>query len=602
MISVIVKLFNFFDKRYKSKLILLQFLLITSAIFEIVSIFSIGPLIQILSNPDIIYDENNYISKVYNYFDFKSFESFLLLVVLIIFTILFLSTIILTYSTYQLSMISSGLGQLLRNNLFKYFIFQEWLFHARSTANDCIEKISFETGRVSTGLILPALLINAKLLTGILILVSLTIYNPLASIICFVLFGSIYIFIFKLVKSRIINHGVAQGEKMDLMYKIMSESFIGIKEAIVYGNQKKYFDLFAESGESFANSTGKVSFLGNAPRYILEFIAIVIIIFFIIFIIIIAKTDFNQTLPILSIYIFAGYKLLPIFQQIYFSSTQIKSAIPAFNKIEIELKKSLSTNFENEKNNTSNFHYDNLNSIIFNQVSFSYSFESKDKKAVKDISFELKKNSLNYIVGPSGSGKSTLLDLILGLIFPDNGKILIGNLDLNKKNSKNWHENIGYVGQNIFLIDDTIRNNICFSNKNEIVDEEKLKQAIKKSCVDKFLKDLPKGINTIVGDRGIKLSGGQRQRVAIARAFYQNKKILVFDEATASLDGIVEQIVIDNLKEFSKSKIVIMVTHNVKLCEKADQIFLLENGSIKENGDFSKLKKDLLFKKLLNEL
>ena len=313
MISVIVKLFNFFDKRYKSKLILLQFLLITSAIFEIVSIFSIGPLIQILSNPDIIYDENNYISKVYNYFDFKSFESFLLLVVLIIFTILFLSTIILTYSTYQLSMISSGLGQLLRNNLFKYFIFQEWLFHARSTANDCIEKISFETGRVSTGLILPALLINAKLLTGILILVSLTIYNPLASIICFVLFGSIYIFIFKLVKSRIINHGVAQGEKMDLMYKIMSESFIGIKEAIVYGNQKKYFDLFAESGESFANSTGKVSFLGNAPRYILEFIAIVIIIFFIIFIIIIAKTDFNQTLPVLSVYIFAAFAVvLPI--------------------------------------------------------------------------------------------------------------------------------------------------------------------------------------------------------------------------------------------------------------------------------------------------
>ena len=397
-----------------------------------------------------------------------------------------------------------------------------------------------------------------------------------------------------------LNHGVHQGHTMNSMYRIMSESFLGIKEAIVYGNQKKYYDMFVESGKQFANSTGKITFLGNAPRYILEFLAIVIIIIFILFILLIAKTDFNQTLPILAVYIFAGYKLLPIFQQIYFSSTQIKSAIPALNKIEIELKNSTKYNLENKKNFSSDFKYENLESIILSDVFFSY--EEADKKAVKNISLSIKKNSLNYIVGSSGSGKSTLLDLILGLIFPENGEILIGSLNLNKENSKNWHENIGYVGQNIFLIDDTVRNNICFNNKNEIVDEEKFIRAIKNSCVDKFLKDLPKGVDTIVGDRGIKLSGGQRQRVALARAFYQDKKILVLDEATASLDGIVEKIIIDKLKEFSKSKIVIMVTHNVKLCDKADQIILLENGSIKENGDFKKLKNENLFKKLLNEL
>ncbi len=600
MISEIVKLYNFFDKKYKSKLILIQFLLLVSSVFEILSIFSVGPLIQILSNPDIIYDESHVIAKIYNYFSFNSFKNFLLFVVFIIFSLLFISTSILTYSTYSLSMFSATLGQVLRNNLFKYFISQEWLFHAKSSASDYIEKVSFETGRVASSIILPVLLTNAKFLTGILIIISLTIYNPLASLVCFFLFGLIYLIIFKLVKSRMLNHGVHQGHTMNSMYRIMSESFLGIKEAIVYGNQKKYYDMFVESGKQFANSTGKITFLGNAPRYILEFLAIVIIIIFILFILLIAKTDFNQTLPILAVYIFAGYKLLPIFQQIYFSSTQIKSAIPALNKIEIELKNSTKYNLENKKNFSSDFKYENLESIILSDVFFSY--EEADKKAVKNISLSIKKNSLNYIVGSSGSGKSTLLDLILGLIFPENGEILIGSLNLNKENSKNWHENIGYVGQNIFLIDDTVRNNICFNNKNEIVDEEKFIRAIKNSCVDKFLKDLPKGVDTIVGDRGIKLSGGQRQRVALARAFYQDKKILVLDEATASLDGIVEKIIIDKLKEFSKSKIVIMVTHNVKLCDKADQIILLENGSIKENGDFKKLKNDNLFKKLLNEL
>ncbi len=600
MISEIVKLYNFFDKKYKSKLILIQFLLLVSSVFEILSIFSVGPLIQILSNPDIIYDESHVIAKIYNYFSFNSFKNFLLFVVFIIFSLLFISTSILTYSTYSLSMFSATLGQVLRNNLFKYFISQEWLFHAKSSASDYIEKVSFETGRVASSIILPVLLTNAKFLTGILIIISLTIYNPLASLVCFFLFGLIYLIIFKLVKSRMLNHGVHQGHTMNSMYRIMSESFLGIKEAIVYGNQKKYYDMFVESGKQFANSTGKITFLGNAPRYILEFLAIVIIIIFILFILLIAKTDFNQTLPILAVYIFAGYKLLPIFQQIYFSSTQIKSAIPALNKIEIELKNSTKYNLENKKNFSSDFKYENLESIILSDVFFSY--EEADKKAVKNISLSIKKNSLNYIVGSSGSGKSTLLDLILGLIFPENGEILIGSHNLNKENSKNWHENIGYVGQNIFLIDDTVRNNICFNNKNEIVDEEKFIQAIKNSCVDKFLKDLPKGVDTIVGDRGIKLSGGQRQRVALARAFYQDKKILVLDEATASLDGIVEKIIIDKLKEFSKSKIVIMVTHNVKLCDKADQIILLENGSIKENGDFKKLNNDNLFKKLLNEL
>jgi ATP-binding cassette, subfamily B, bacterial PglK len=600
MIAEIIKLFKLFDKKDRSKLILTQLLLLLSAIFEILSIFSIGPLIQILSNPDIIYNDSHIISKFFKYFEFNSFKDFLLFVVFLIFSLLFVSTIILTYSTYFLSMFSAMLGQVLRNNLFKFFISQEWIFHSRSSSSEYIEKVSFETGRVASSIILPALLINAKLLTGILIIISLTIYNPLASIVCFTLFGSIYFFIFKIVKTRMLNHGVHQGEKMNLMFRVMSESFLGIKEAIVYGNQKNYYDMFAASGEKFSNSTGKITFLGNAPKYILEFLAIVIIILFIVFILLISKTDFNNTLPVLTVYIFAGYKLLPILQQIYFGSTQIKSALPAFKKIETELRQSANYSFKDKNDKNEDLDYKNIHNILLKDVSFSY--DELSKKAVKNISLNIKRNSLNYIVGPSGSGKSTLLDVILGLIFPKKGEIFIGNIKLDKKTSKSWHSNIGYVSQNVFLIDDTIKNNICFNSLNKDIDEDKFTQAIKSSCVDKFIKDLPKGVNTIVGDRGIKLSGGQRQRVALARAFYQDKKILILDEATASLDGIVEKLIFSQLKEFSKNKIVIMVTHNVSMCNEADEIYLLNDGSIKEHGNFDKLKNDSLFQKLLNEL
>ena len=204
-------------------------------------------------------------------------------------------------------------------------------------------------------------------------------------------------------------------------------------------------------------------------------------------------------------------------------------------------------------------------------------------------------------MGPSGSGKSTLLDLILGLIFPQNGEIKLGKENLSKNNNKSWHQNIGYVGQNIFLFDDTIKNNICLHQDKDIIDEQRLNTALELSYVNKFLKNLPNGINSFVGEKGIKLSGGQRQRVAIARALYQDKGILILDEATASLDGIAEKYISDQLKQLSSNRTIIMVTHNVKLCKSADCIYLLNDGLIKETGNFEKLKKNELFLELLNE-
>ena len=195
-----------------------------------------------------------------------------------------------------------------------------------------------------------------------------------------------------------------------------------------------------------------------------------------------------------------------------------------------------------------------------------------------------------------------MLDLLLGLIFANDGSVNLGQEILKKNNSKIWQQNIGYVGQNIFLLDDTIQNNIClFSDENNKIDKDRLNKVLKLSYVENFLNDLPFGINTIVGERGLKLSGGQRQRVAIARALYQEKSFLIFDEATASLDGIAEKFIIDQLNKLSKTKTVIMVTHNLKLCKEADIIYLLDQGKVKEFGKYENLIKNELFLKLLNE-
>ncbi len=599
MFSKIINLFRYFERKHRLKLVYVQFLMLISSIFEILAIFSIGPLIQILSNPDIIYNQDEFISKVYVYFDFSSFKSFLVFMVISIFCFLLTSTIILTVTIYYYTMFSQILGNILRTSLFKFYILQNWLYHSKSNTSEYIEKVSHETNRVTMNIILPILTTNSKLITGILIIISLTIYNPIASIVCFIFFGSIYGFIFKLVKFRITAHGMQQGKTMNEMFRVMTESFVGIKEAIIYGNQKKYYDQFLKTGARYGSSIGKVQFFTNAPRYILEFFAFSIILFFILFLVYSAQTDFKEALPILAIYIFAGYKLLPIFQSIYTGVVYIRNGIPAYDIISKELDESKRYFFNIEKNKSELFKFKNHDSMIFKNVSFSYVDDSA--KAVKDINIEIKKNTLNFIVGSSGSGKSTILDLMLGLIYPNKGEIHIGKNQLNENNSKFWHHNIGYVGQNIFLLDDTIKNNITFANENEEIDEDKFVKALKLSYVENFLNNLPDGLNTLVGERGMKLSGGQRQRVAIARALYQNKSILILDEATASLDGIAEKFIIDQLRSLSQTKTIIMVTHNVKLCRDADMIFLLNDGFVKDFGNYDKIKKDHLFLKLLNE-
>ncbi len=599
MLEKLLDLFYFFDKSHRVKIFIFQLLLLISSIFEILSIFSIGPLVQLLSDPGIINDSDQFLSKIYNYFNFTSFKTFLVFIVIAILCFMGLSAIILSFTLYVLSMFSQTLGHIVRSSLFKFYISQNWIYHSKINSSENVEKIGYEANRVTQNIILTILLTNSKVLTGILIVLSLSIFNPFVSLICFSIFGFVYIIIFKFIKSRISAHGIIQGKSMNEMYRIMSESFSGIKEAIIYGKQKKYYDLFLNSSSKFTNSSGKISFYQQAPRHILEFFAIAVILIFILILSYFGNSNFNEILPILSIYIFAGYKLLPILQNVYAGLVQIRAHYPALIKIEKELSESKKLSLVGVDNMNNSFSYNENQPIKFNNVTFFYNGSSQ--KAVKNINFEIKPNTINYIVGESGSGKSTILDLILGLIYPKEGEIYSGSKKLTEENASLWHKNFGYVGQNVFLLDDTIKNNICFANENENIDEEKLKRAIKLSYVEPFLENLSDGINTVVGERGIKLSGGQRQRVSIARALYQDKSILIFDEATSSLDGIAEKFITEQLKILSNKFTIIIVTHNVKLCRDADNIYLLQAGLINQVGKYQDFKENKLFLNLLNE-
>lgn len=599
MINKLLNIYNHFDKRLKLRLIYIQILILIASVVEILSIFSIGPLVQVLSDPNSIYDKNQLVGKFFDYFNFASYENFLAFIVLIVFTLLLISVIALTINQYILTIYAQILGNNIRASIYKFYISQPWLYHSRSNSADYTNKILQETGRVTNNIIFNILQTNSKIFIGSFILIFLAFYNIKVALIAVAFIGSMYIIIFVIIRKKIILYGKLQSQLLSEIFKIMNESFSGIKETIIYGKKKFYFDNFSKIGKNWGLVIAKSHFLTLAPRQILEFLALTVILSSILIMVFFNQTNFNDTLPILSVYIFASYKLLPIFQSVYHGISQLKGHMYAIDNIEFELIESNKYNLDIETDLSKNnkFLKDN-DTLQFNDVSFSY---QETGKAVDNINLEIKRNTLNFIVGPSGSGKSTLLDLILGLIFPKKGNVNIGLNQLTLENCKYWHQNIGYVGQNIFLVDDTIKKNICLTEPNQAIDEKKFNRALNLSYVSTFIKDMPEGVETLVGEKGIKLSGGQRQRVAMARALYQDKKIMILDEATASLDGIAEKFIIDQLKELSKNTTIVMVTHNVKLCKYADMIYLLKEGSILKAGKYDELIKEDLFVKLLNE-
>ena len=592
-------LYNFFSLKLKKKLFIIQFVVILSSFLEVSTVFLIGPIIELVSLESIT--EGSFIVKtLYNFFNFENYHSFLIFLICSLIIIIFISTLIIVISIYIFTKFAQEVGNILRTNLYSFFMLKPWIFHSQSSNSTYLNKIIHEANRVSWNIILQILLTNAKLFTALIIISGLIIYNPKVSLLCLFIFSISYIYIFKFVKSSIQKAGKNMTTTQAKMFKVINESFSGIREAIIYGKQMDFYKKFSGNSIIYAKSLQMITILGLAPRYLLELIAFAIIfIFFLIFAINNQDANLLASLPILATYAFAGYKLLPIFQQIYFGFTQIKSSQSALESIAAELEEISKNklNFSNENELKEKLPI--LNNITFNNVSYNY--KNSKRIAVDNIYIKITRNSVNAIVGPSGSGKTTLLDMFLGLLQPQNGNIEIDDKKLDVNDIRKWQNNISYVGQNVFLLDDTIKKNICFNLADDQIDTEKFNNALIASDALSFIKELKDAEETIVGERGIKLSGGQRQRVAIARALYHDKDLIVFDEATNSLDGISEKFVIDKLNTLSKSKIIIIVTHNIRLTKNADKIYLLNEGKVLQSGVFNELTNNDVFNKLLNE-
>ena len=597
MLESLKGLFMLLTSNQRKRFYMLQILVILMTIIEIFGVAAIIPFMALVGDMSQL-QQDTFIGQVYQSSGIASESQFIFMLGIFILCILFISTMVSMFTIWKLSMFAHYFGTEIADRLYTHYLRQGWLFHASGSSAQLTKKIATETLRVTGGILVPLIYVNSKMILAILMSLSIFIYDPIVAITGISIFGITYYIIFKIVKARLSLYGQDISESNEHRFRLMNEGFGGIKDVLLLGRDKNFIQRFNETGNILAYSNGTSSALIQTPRYFLELIAFGSMISMILFLMTNHNGNLGIILPILSVYAIGAIKLLPAFQQIYSSIGIIRANIAAFESIQQDLKDS--SQFQEEK--LTQFKIEQSRffpklHISLENISFTY--PNKKEKTLDKVNIHIQANTVIGIVGPSGSGKSTLIDILLSLIDPDEGQLKIDEKLVSNHNRRSWQNTIGFVAQNIFLSEGSISENVAFGLPQDEIDIEQVNKVIELAHLAEFTESLKDGIHTKVGERGIQLSGGQRQRIGIARALYHKAEVLVFDEATSSLDGITEKMIMEAIHDFSGKKTIILIAHRLKTVQKCDQIFFLNNGRVDDHGTFDELiEKNELFKKM----
>ena len=569
--NLLSQIFSILDKNDKFHFFSLLFLIFISMFLEMLSIGLIVPIITL-----VIESDQSFFSE-YNFYIFDNFfllnkETQIILVLAIFALVYFFKSVYLTLLTVYLNSFSYNLKAKISKNLFKSYLNKKFQFYIENNSSKLLRNIKDEPDLFVIQVFKPLLILFVDCFLVIGVVAVLIFYEPLISsllLLILISMGSIFI---KLTNKKITYSGYIRQKNDASRIKIISQAFNSIVEIMILNVRKTIVSKYKEPNEKSSNAVKLNTIFQELPRVWLEMTGVTgaLILTFVMFSF---NRELDEIIPILGLFSLAAFKTLPTSNRILASVTSIKFAKPVIGIIKKNLNKTINKTY---KQNPKTLLIDFKKNIIFKNVKFLFNKNKNKKLVFKNLNLNIKKNTSTAIIGESGSGKSTLLNLFLGFFNPSSGQILIDGKNLKNINN-GWLNNIGYVSQLTTIIDDTIKRNIAFGQNDKEIDKKKLREAIQKSNLSKFINNLPRGINTILGEKGIKISGGQRQRITIARALYYNPSIIIFDEATNALDVETENIIINEILKLKKDKTVIFVTHRTNNLKKFDVVYKVKN-------------------------
>ena len=579
------KLISLFTPAEKKKLFLLLIMIILMALLDMAGVASILPFIAVLTNPSLI-ETNIYLNHLFEFsklFGVENNYDFFIFLGILVFILLVFSNSVKAFTIFWQSRFGLMSEYSISKRLVNSYLVQPFSWFLNKHSADLGKTILSEVSQVVANGINPLIEVISKSIVSLTLITLLVVVDPELALKVAIFLSVIYALIFFLLKNFIKNVGKKRLSSNKLRFEAISNAFGAIKEVKVGGLETTYTNLFGRPARVYALAHAFAQVVAQLPRYFVEIFAFGGILLIMLYEIAFNSVSFSNTLPILSLYVFAGYRLLPNLQMLYNSFIKLTFVGPSLDKLYFDLS-SLQKNIDDQNKDILQL----KNKIVLRNINYSYPVSSK--KNINDISLKIPAKSIVGIVGTTGSGKTTIVDIILGLLVPQKGTVEIDEISITKKNLRSWQNTIGYVPQFIYLADDTIENNIAFGVEPKDIDQNSLIRASKIANLHNFINDeLPEKYNTLVGERGLRLSGGQRQRIGIARALYHNPQLLIMDEGTSALDNKTEELVMNSINKLGKEITVILIAHRLSTIKKCDKIFLLENGKIEAEGTYQEL-------------
>ena len=586
---MIKKLLSLFTRREKRRGAIVLMMAVGMAMLETAGVASVMPFLSVLGNPEIV-GTNPVLATAYEWGGFTSVDAFLMALGIGAFALIIVSAVFRAVTFYAMNRWAWMRMHSLSERLLETYLRQPYAYFLDRHSGDMSKSILTETQQLQVQVIRPALNVVAHGTVLLAIVTFLVVIDPVLAAAVAVLMGGTYLLIYVGIRGFLDRIGRDRVRANQERFTAAGEALGGIKDVKLLGREHAYLSRFRGPSTRFAKHQAASQVLGQVPRFLIEAIGFGGII--VLTLVLMAANGgvsgggLGGVLPVLGLYAFAGYRMLPAAQNVYQGIAQLRFGSAALDTVYDDLHRRASLA---EIHKTAPAPMQPKREIALDQVTYHY--PRATQSALADITLTIPVGSSVGLVGSTGAGKTTLVDVILGLLRPTKGAITVDGEPVTNENLRAWQAALGYVPQDIFLTDATVTENIAFGIDPEQIDPEQVERCARMAQVHDFVtQEMPQGYDTIVGERGVRLSGGQRQRIGIARALYHDPDILVFDEATSALDTVTERAVMEAIDALHHQKTIILIAHRLSTVAGCDQVVLLEHGRVEASGQFESLK------------
>lgn len=582
--SLFGKISYIFDKKQKLQLVLLGFMIFIGGLLETLGVGAMMPVVTALLTPDKLqgyidkYEILGSICGALHIEDVGQLTMALLIGLMAVYVIKNLYILLLTYKQNTFitqtrnKMISRVMAEFL-NRPYEQYLGADIPTVFRITDSDIPQTFS---------LILAMLNLASEVVVSFLIFLVLLFADVTMTLFIIVVFGILTLFIVKVFKPKLNKIGARNQRIQSRIAKWRIQAIYGLKDVKVLNREEFFVRNYYESGKIGANVARNYAVLNNTPRLLIETVFIVSMLAFIA-VYINGGGDVSAMVSTISAFAVAAIRVLPSVNRINTYITEIAYTQPSLDFVYENLQEGMKTDamLAERKANSQKEKLKLEDKIELNHITFHY--PDSEKNIFTDAHMEVPRGKSVGIIGASGAGKSTIVDVLLGLLHAQEGEITCDGINI-FKNYESWLAQIGYIPQSIYLIDESIRDNIAFGIDADKIEEKRIWEVLEEAQLKEFVEELPEGLDTTIGDRGVRLSGGQRQRIGIARALYHDPEILVFDEATSALDNDTEAAVMEAVNSFHGKKTMIIIAHRLNTIEKCDIIYKVENEKLVETA------------------